>query len=76
MRGRTLLHAAKEAKSAGYADVLRNILNEFTLGEESLASVLDPVINTCEQLAKSRSDFVACIREVADTLKESVRKVK
>lgn len=72
----SLRYLAHQAKAAGYVDVVKKLLSEFELGGESLATVLDPAIEICAKLSKNKNDFVTCIREVADTMKQVAMKVK
>ncbi|MEM1690051.1 MAG: hypothetical protein QXG48_02200 [Thermofilaceae archaeon] len=72
----SLKYMVQQAKSATYVETLKKLLDEFEVGGETLATVLDPAISTCAKLAKNKNDFVTCLREIADTLKQTASKVK
>jgi hypothetical protein len=51
-------------------------LNEYTLGDEDLGKMLEPLIRKCAKMAKSVDEFRQCIAESVSTLKNVVSKVK
>jgi hypothetical protein len=51
-------------------------LNEYTLGDEDLGKVLEPLVKKCAKMSKSVDEFRQCISESIATLKNVVSKVK
>jgi hypothetical protein len=51
-------------------------LNEYTLGDEDLGKVLEPLIKKCAKLSKTAEEFRQCIAESISTLKNVVSKIK
>jgi hypothetical protein len=51
-------------------------LNEYTLGDEDLGKVLEPLIRKCAKMSKNADEFRQCISESIATLKSAVSKVK
>lgn len=60
----------------GIAEKVIKELNEYTLGDEDLGKVLEPLIKKCAKMSKNADEFRQCIAESIATLKNVASKIK
>ncbi len=62
--------------SKEFIEKLKKELDEFVIGETSLAEIFEPVFDACAKVAKNEEEFKQCVTEAISTLKSVIKKVK
>jgi hypothetical protein len=59
-----------------FVDKLMKELSEYTIGDEELSKIFEPLLERCAKLSKTADEFKRCVTEAVTTLKSALGKVK
>ena len=65
---------AKEKKT--YVEKIKKQLEQYEVGNKTLAEVLAGVIEACGDVTEDENEFKICVDEVFDSLRKVIKKAK
>ena len=59
-----------------WVEKIKKELDNYTLGDDDLSTVFEPLLEKCAKLAKNFEEFKTCVGEGINTLRSVLSKVK